>query len=927
MIIETQINSKNLLTSLRSGLKSQTLCIDQSINIGGQSFYIDHFDISDDTALNVTQFPNHAPELMISQPVTVALKSFSELQSAPDDGTSEASGLSPIITLRFILSADVESTGASVTVKYLDLIPPPGLTPAEEFVLKFTVLANMPGPQSSVIDLSPFSQILSNTQPTRAEISATADGSRLAVRMSVGEPTQFDANVFWDQFFAGTFLQVPANKDWAVVIDGQAFIDTVGNIATAALQDMIDQGKFEIETGPAGVWLGNEAVVALHGEVIDACDFLFISINMGEDLTFTFKMSLAAKNKVRVDLAVDQSSNKLAVFACALADTLFFGPNGIKLMQGGFLTEGQFWGGMFADLIPPLVFGFVWDKLSNLPISDSIPNQENGITLTKVDPTSHDAEVQGVIDVKIPSLGSLGSMTLDTVTGSIPGQVFAGTLSKASDVVPPTLGVVVNKWTWAANNQCDPSEGYSVSATVSVYANESTPIPIVICGEPYILEKTPDGVTNLDPANQFTAAKMTDDGYMDFTFTIPENKVKAAYTSKPYNCYVWLDTSAGKRVVNLGSFSALTQAEKDQINKGALSPTCAGVNSEQIWGGKWDPHWLIDPGPEGEVAVSKQAWQFIINNLPDANTVTAHIGEQQIATATSVNAIAHLSVLTTPEQGRTLSLTREGKGGTLAKGSKIISMNQSELAFRGSFSFASQAHDVAVGQVGGRTFMAVKTDHGINAYDVTKPHMITDGAALLIPGLAGVMFDSQKVFAYGSFGVEELSFKAERFHRGHNRFTGQSVKSLVRAGAGFIALTDRGINIFDRAFKMTNHIDLPNAVAVNGDRAAIVVATKEELISYDPAGKEVRSRQSLGGVKALTKIPNDGRSGVFFAEVERGGVVIGHGRKAELRQLESYKERPWFAQVRTSGSTMVFPSAGGAGADIYVATKQKTVQM
>src|SRR5262249_5179117 len=117
-----------------------------------------------------------------------------------------------------------------------------------------------------------------------------------------------------------------------------------------------------------------------------------------------------------------------------------------------------------------------------------------------------------------------------------------------------------------------------------------------------------------DPLGQFTPY-LTTTGNSVYIL-IPQAGVLQSYVDAPYNCRVLVFTDVGVRLLDLGQFKQVTQQQLDAIFKSVLlNLNCSGANSRMMVQGRWDIHWLIDPGPQSQPAhlwnifVSKSWWR------------------------------------------------------------------------------------------------------------------------------------------------------------------------------------------------------------------------------------------------------------------------------------------------------------------------------
>ena len=839
MIVEIQLATERLQRQLRSTLIASSTCTDQTIPTGdGATRYVDHIEWGPEGTVTVSRPLSSPAAIEIAQTGTIFLASFDEMKAAGHGGVDEAAGISSPLTLHFSLSAEPTPTGANLTIE-LSTVETPDLAPFVQLILDLAFRQAL-GTRISAIDLAPFALLFSEIGTTRAELSLPAGATTpLALRMTIDpeELTLFDSEPMWQAFRAGTLFAAPTGHDFSLIVDGQSVANILSTFLTSALKDKIADGAFTLEQGPTGRWSFEDASASLHGSINDACNIVFVQIDMGTEFTLTLTPSCPAANTVHFDIAIDVDTNKLAVVVCSFATAVGFWFEAIKFLNSDQLKPGEYIAGSLFEIteFSWVLVGLLLDKLSSPPIQDQLPDQAGGYDLTKVEPTSHSAEVSTDIVLDPGSIPGVGAMTLNTITGSAVGPVFSGALAFTPVAVQADMTVVKTDWAWAPLDRCSPDNGYQVTASISYYLQDSTAQQVKICGVKVLKHSLADSSIDLDPKNQFAAAKVTrDTGAQLVTFTIAQTQVTSGYTSAPYHCYVWFDTDAGKRVIDLGSFGPLTDAIKEKFETQALAPACTGVESAKLWAGQWNPHWAVDPGPVDWQGV-QQLWKFAVSGLPSGDIITAVVGDQQIVAAPTVDGLSQLTAWTTPESAE-LALERKLQNtGALDAGQRLITMHQVLLSRTGSVrcSVAPMIESASFA-TGTRGWLAIASRGGVELCDVSRPNCAVPMPGIAARELRGICAANQRLITYGDRGLKVWRWTGDRWLSVHTLAL-DGIRDVSHTSGRIAVLHGEVITVYDRRWSATSTTKHGGARAIVLDDRALHVATLDGVERHELA--------------------------------------------------------------------------------------------
>jgi hypothetical protein len=291
---------------------------------------------------------------------------------------------------------------------------------------------------------------------------------------------------------------------------------------------------------------------------IDACVFLFFTHNLNFDSTLQLIPLIPQENTIRLDLTADFSSNPFDDVVCAFSNATF--PlNVVNRLQQGQLGAGaaaaislaHFFGGFegFVNIFNGTLIAIGQQD----PLADFKKQHPEVVVPAS---TTHDSEVFLDQTLKLPALPG-GTPFIDAIAPNLLGPVLQGRMSpKPHDSTSSPLSIYVIPIAWANRTDC------TLDPTVKA---------------------------EIDPNCNVVNAQVIDDALGQFspflqvqefsvTISIPQASVLPAYLASPYPCKVLLFTSLGVRIIDLGTFPAISDAVITGLKASiAADPNCQGA--------------------------------------------------------------------------------------------------------------------------------------------------------------------------------------------------------------------------------------------------------------------------------------------------------------------------------------------------------------
>lgn len=316
MIIEFQIDADRFIQVFRNTLMRHAPCNPQpfTLNVGScanQLMYLDRVSVGATSTLIRTD----VNAIHVIQPVSLFLTPVAALEAS--NAQPGAPCWNPTLEFEFALSIQIQGSTPNLCVSFLKVRASPGISSTQALIVSGFVAQWIPE-SCTPFDLSPLAGAL-GALPAAAigDISADVALTRLAIRLELG-PVASNSASQWASFLAGSIKPNPNAAAWSIFIDGSLLVQSAVARIMAGLEGPIDDGTFDLESGPTGTFLTNLPVgpvpfsgpgvlLAFSGEAVDACICFLDEVDLDVDLTALITFSVPAPNSLKISLAIDWS--------------------------------------------------------------------------------------------------------------------------------------------------------------------------------------------------------------------------------------------------------------------------------------------------------------------------------------------------------------------------------------------------------------------------------------------------------------------------------------------------------------------------------------------------------------------------------------------------------------------------------------------
>jgi hypothetical protein len=930
MLVAMQFNPANMLTTLRNTMRQKAKLPANPVTFKNpltqqmQTVYVDALTVETTGVTLTTGQPDPMNQrgvpafdaqtsmlvptanldavVIIDQPITARLYSIDDLQNAADNGATPGPGLAFTFHLNVEMAVDISTTVPGIVLNLKSVTyNPTGGTPIEipELEMQFAPYFPIPN-QLNFASLNQFLTQVGLIQITRGGIAVSTMGKpTLALELqnpSVG-PTPapgwswsaFDAPGPAIDLLLGTF-------DFGVLVDGRLLCDMMTGMVSDGIKDKVDQGHLQIKDQPSASWIFDHVLLSFDGAIVDACAFLFFTHNINFDATVVCTPSVPQAGTFRLDIAGDFHGNWFDDGVCFISAGLF--PlNIINAAQNGLLPGGtaalisilQAIGGVLAFIS---VFTGAAIALGSFdPLADiekSMPD------LHPVKPTPHDSEAYVDYPVKLPTLpAGAGTPSLTSVGGNPIGPVLQGTFFPAvQDLNVPALGIVVDPLDWGTTESC--SVDPAVLGGASFYPT----------GGPNSLTAHINDVQLQDDKHGQFGGFFTFDAYT-LTVAIPQASVMQAYLDDPYPCRLMVYTDLGVRLIDLGAFAQITQQQLDSMKLGALvDPNCSGAGSALLSAGPWNPHWLIDPGPQ---SFPWRIWTITVTDLPTDNVVSVYgsLGPQ-LGQAVAVGGVAHVSVTEPPFAARArrsapaaagFRVERQGRAPKLAAHQRAIRVMQAELHRLCDLVLPAECTSLTLARLRGDALALTVDEFALSVWNFSTPAWPQLLCQVPRRGLRGALLRDGRYLVWGHDGV--ATYAAPHGRAVPDRETGPrgAILALAPFGSGFVALAADKLMRLDAGLRVVAEGNIQRASDMVQAGKYAIVADSNGLQAFDLTRPGIEpAHTSTERVARLAAARHFGRTAAFSAQMPNGTwQVLAFADDGSLDRLATYPAEPWFA--------------------------------
>jgi hypothetical protein len=395
------------------------------------------------------------------------------------------------------------------------------------------------------------------------------------------------------------------------------------------------------------------------------------------------------------------------------------------------------------------------------------------------------------------------------------------------------------------------------------------------------------------------------------------------YVAAPYPCRVQIVTSAGVRIVSLGTLPPISDQEVtallDHAEQGQII-NCQEWVHEDFWNAKlFLPKWLPDPP---DLRQYFQQWQVVATGLSNHERVIVQTtsGEQLaelVGVEGSPAAVELLLDLRADPSDRTGIVLR--RTATSAAESREIIIQQLVLTHAGTVVVgAPMLGLLAVPRGGGATFAAA-TSHGVAIYDLTVPARARLVEYLPAEGLKGITPWRDGMLAWGAFGVRPLGIGREAAALSDRPVLGAGID-----GPRLYVLADNELRMHDRDGRTLARVDAGDATSLAvGDRV-LLLGDRHGLRALDGISLVTIGAVQATAATALTRTRYAGTRAAFFAHTAGRESVYAVDTRDELIRVAHYVRRPLLVDAARSGRTYAALSTDRLTIEVYAAGRSAT---
>jgi hypothetical protein len=888
MIIEIQIRGQLLRRIVRNRFLAQAICIADLPGPGQK--VVDHLDFgqptlgrqSADMAVrlgNGTLSSVAGHRVRLTQPVTVYVATHAQIVAGGAQGPQTFTQ-SLQIDLFFDLTGELEVddnnqvTGASIVLNYAGNDLPSGGVPDELQDALNEVLEQVE--QSTPLDLAPLAAALATTvAPGNVGVATDSAGTRVAIRLELA-PVAANPSPAWAAFYSSVPDRL-MGRDWSVFIDSSIITQTV---STQFASEMSGNGKFDLTSGPHVTWISWLPGVKTYfeGNLLNLCDFNTIGVEVTAYTTFSIEPGTPPQLKASTHLTWDLVDSD--VLLCGLTKIAFLGFAGAVFGAPG--------GGIGAAIgaVVGIIVGIVGVAIlaDSADASDLPSLQQEGCEQT----SPEDADYLDIVcrrNLNPVEVAFLGSLEPDQLAGTGSGLLLLG------DAEVPQLEdqffTIFKPFAWTQELNCN-TKGVDIELEGLVKNSNAAGIGWKLCD--VHVEKDVDHlgffVPSYSSANEITI--------------LLEVSVWDAYFANPYPCQLYVRASCGTRWYDFGVLKQPPEPPPKEEIIDLWAHHCSPFYND-YWGGRNNPHWLIDPDPPWEHTLHR--WDVVATGLLENHASVLADAEGRViarAVAGASGHVVHSSVLTPAASqsglqlgqkvGANQGVLRDEEGTPPADGRLLITQTllgrQAAVALSGSLrAFALPGGEWA-------NLFAAVTSTGLHVYALPAPDQRRARLTfqILDTGLRGVAALSGGMLLAGDDGVVFRRLQRDGRLGNPRTILGLPARGVTAfRGMGF-ALVEEGVQVIDAMLRPRMILPARSAQAVGtlAGKLAILHQGGRRLTLFE-----------LG--RGSDPLPHAGETVDIPAEMRfRGDALVGSLDASETVELPGgnkipVERDPWLA--------------------------------
>lgn len=866
MIIEIQLRGELLRRIVRNRFLAQVFCVPDLP--GATQPVLDHVEfgqvnLTRETAdmsvrlANGTTSTVAGHHVRLTQPLTFFIATHAQIVAGGSKGPQNFSQ-SVEVNLFFDLAGELQIdnnnqvTGAAVTLAYAGNDLPSSALPADVQAAMDEVLNQVQ--QSTPLDLGPLAAALETTvTPGNVGVATDASGARVAIRLELA-PVSGNPTSMWTSFY-NTVPDRLMGRDWSVLVDSSIITETIGNQFASKLSG--SSNHFELTSGPDVTWQSWLPGVKIYfeGNITDICDFTSIGVEVTAHTTFSLEQGTPPQLKASTHLTWNLVDSD--VFLCGLEGSLFIGTFGAVIGAAG----GPI--GAAIGAVIGIVVGIVGVAIfAGSADASDLPNIEpEGCEQT----SAEDADYLDVVchrNLNPVQVALLGSLAPDQVAGTGAGLLLLG----AADV-PQREDQFFTKTVplaWHQHLNCN-TKSVDTEPQGGVENSNAVGIGWQLC-DVHFEGDTHDffiaGYSNANEIQIWLNYGAWDD-----------------YFANPYPCHLYVRASCGTRWYNFGKLPTPPSEPSPEEVIAAWASNCSPAYNG-YWGGKYNPHWLIDPDPPWQRTLHR--WDIVATGLKKNNISILADAEGHVlgrAVANAAGRVVHSSVLPPAvSQGglelgqKAASKSRGAKAGAAARpdtppADGRLLITQTLLGEQAALAMSGELRAFALSGGTWSGLLAAVTTTGLHVYALPAPNL--RGARLVFQllgfGLRGVAALSEGLLLAGDGGVEYRPFlRGGLLGNPHQISTSSSRSATALRGIGCV-LVERTVQIIGKSFRPQTRLPVDGAESV-GTLAGLlaVVQGKGRRLALFQLGREHDAAPHAAGTVDLP-------AGIQF----RGDVLVG----------------------------------------------------
>jgi len=871
MNIEIQIRTELLRKIVRNRFLAQAICVPDLPGPGQK--VLDHLEFGqvtvtrEDASMPVrladgtnSTVPGH--RVRLTQPVTMFIATHSQIVAGGAKGPKSFSQ-SEQLNLFFDLTGDLQVddnnqvTGAVIALAYAgndlssDAVPPDVQSALDEVLQQVE--------QSTPLDLGPLAQALKTTvSPGNVGVATNTAGTRVGIRLELA-PVAGNPNSAWSAFYSSVPDRL-MGRDWSVLVDAGIITQSIGDQFASELSASSNQ--FELTSGPDVSWLPWLPGVKTYfeGNAIDAaakCEFNSIEVENTAYTNFSIEQGVPPRLKASTHLTWNLVDSDVVL--CSLVKALAAGTLGAVFGAPGGPIGAAIGAvvGIVAGIVAVAIFAGSVDA-SDLPSIQPVDCEQT---------SPEDADYFDLVchrNLDPVDVALLGSLAPDQLEGTGSGLLLLGGADVPQREDQFTTTTTPLSWNQVLN--CN-TKSVDIELEGGLVKNSNAPgIGWQLCD----VHIEDDHLGFFIP--WYYNANEIDVWPPNYSFWDD-------YFANPYPCHLYVRASSGTRWYDFGKLPEPPDPPPWQEVLAAWATHCSQAYND-YWGGRYNPHWLIDPDPPWERTMHR--WDVVATGLQRNNVSVLADAQGRVlgrAVANAAGHVVHSSVLTpaVSQGGLQLGQQAAGKAKTTKAGAAAprdtppadgrLLITQTLLGQQAAVAVSGLLRGFAFPGGAWSGLFAAVTSTGLHVYALPAPNL--RGARLtfqlLDTGLRGVAALSGGLLLAGDGGVAYRPLLVGgRLGSPRAVLADPARAATALRGIGCV-LVEQGVQVLDPALRPRALLAVNGAEAVGtlAGRLAVLQRNARRLALFDLGRESDAMPRAAGSVN----LP----AGVKF----RGDALVG----------------------------------------------------